>query len=160
MIPSLLLITRWIGLAHDRWRARVCRRRPLGAEVDALREQVEKLRAEIDLLRARMLEVDSRRRPHYAPWQRLAILVHQARYGLSVESTARAFVVSMQTILNWTREVEKGITRLVQARPPVNRLPDLVRFLAHYLKREWHRGGMVYHYRASVGTIRSLLRRA
>ncbi|MBI4566237.1 MAG: hypothetical protein HY716_16250 [Planctomycetes bacterium] len=37
MLKALLFIARWIGLAHDRWRARVCRRRPLAAEIEALR---------------------------------------------------------------------------------------------------------------------------
>lgn len=32
MLRTLLLIARWIGLAHDRWRERVARSRPLAAE--------------------------------------------------------------------------------------------------------------------------------
>ncbi|MBI4564853.1 MAG: IS3 family transposase [Planctomycetes bacterium] len=141
MLKALLFIARWIGLAHDRWRARVCRRRPLVAEVDALREHLEKLRAENELLRSRMREVDSRRRPHYASWQRLAILIHQARYGLSIEATARTFVLSIQTVLNWKKEVVSGVARLVQARPPVNRLPELVDQIVRQLKHEWPRWG-------------------
>jgi hypothetical protein len=74
-------------------------------------------------------------------WERLAILWHRARHGLSVSATARAFVLSVQTIVNWNREVESGRARLVQARPPVNKLPDLVREIAHRLKGEWPRWG-------------------
>ena len=141
MLRALLFIARWIGLAHDRWRSRVARRRPLAAEVDALHEKIEQLRAENNLLRARLFRIDSRRRPHFAPWQRLEILWHQARYGLSIEATAQAFVVSLQTIINWRREVARGIARLVQTRPPLNRLPDLVGEIARHLKREWPRWG-------------------
>jgi hypothetical protein len=137
MIPTLFLIARWIGLAHDRWREQVARRRPLAAEVDALREKNEKLRAENDLLRARLLRLDSRRRPHFTPWQRVEVLWHQARYGLSIEATARAFIVSIQTLVNWRREVARRVARLVQARPPLNRLSDLVEEIARRLKREW-----------------------
>jgi putative transposase len=82
-----------------------------------------------------------RRRPHYKPWQRLAALWHAARYGLSVEAAARAFVVTRQTIINWRRDVRKGLTRLVQARAPLNRLPDLVEEIARRLRREWPRWG-------------------
>ena len=32
MIQTLLLISRWIGQAHDLWRAKTARRRPLAAD--------------------------------------------------------------------------------------------------------------------------------
>jgi transposase InsO family protein len=67
--------------------------------------------------------------------------LHQARHGLSVRATARAFVVSVQTVVNWRREVLEGRVRFVQARRPVNALPDLVADLVHLLKREWPRWG-------------------
>ncbi len=76
-------------------------------------------------------------RPHYQAWQRLAVFWHAARYGLSLEATARAFIVTRQTILNWRLDVRRGLTRLVQARSPLNRLPDLSEELARRLKREW-----------------------
>jgi len=62
MIQALLLIARWIGLAHDSWRSRVAHRRPLAAEVDVLLERLERLRAENEILRARLLRMDPRRR--------------------------------------------------------------------------------------------------
>jgi transposase InsO family protein len=69
------------------------------------------------------------------------VLWHRARYGLSLDATARAFVVSVQTLVNWTREVRAGVTRLVTTRSPMNKLPDLVRELASLLKFEWPRWG-------------------
>jgi transposase InsO family protein len=85
--------------------------------------------------------MDPRKRPHYRPRQRLASLWHAARYNLTVDAAARAFVVTRQTIVNWHRDVRQGITRLVQARSPLNRLPDLVEEITRRLKREWPRLG-------------------
>jgi putative transposase len=141
MVRVLLLVAREIALAHDRWLAGLAGRRPLAAENAALRETVERQRAQIELLRARLLRLHPRRRPRYRPWERLAILWHRARYGLSVSATARTFVLSVQTIINWNREVESGRARVVQGKRPVNRLPDLVREIAHRLKGEWPRWG-------------------
>jgi putative transposase len=140
-IRALLLIARWIGLAHDRWRESVARRRPLAAEVDALRERIEKLRAENELLRARLRRLDPHRRPHFRPWERLQILAHRARYSMSVEATANTFVLARNSVLNWMKDVENGVTRLVHAREPVNKLPDLVREISWFVKREWPRWG-------------------
>jgi len=141
MLRALLLVAREIALAHDQWLARLARRRPLAAEIAALRETVGRQRAQIDLLRARLRRLHPRRRPRYRAWERLAILWHRARYGLSVSATARAFVLSAQTIINWNREAGTGRGRLVQAKPPVNKLPDLVREITHRLKGEWPRWG-------------------
>lgn len=141
MVRALLLVAREIALAHDHWRARFARRRPLAAENAALRETVDRQRAQIELLRARLLRLHPRRRPRYRAWERLAILWHRSRYGLSVSAAARAFVLSVQTVVNWNREIVSDRARLVQAKPPVNRLPDLVREIAHRLKREWPRWG-------------------
>jgi putative transposase len=141
MIHALLLVAREIALAHDHWLAALARRRPLAAENAALRETVERQRAQIELLRARLLRLHPRRRPRYRRWERLAILWHRSRYGLSVSATARAFVLSVQTVVNWNRDVESGSANLVHAKPPVNKLPDLVREIAHHLKGEWPRWG-------------------
>src|SRR5512139_2649579 len=100
MLRALLLIHRWIAIAHDRWRAQVARRHPLSARIDELEERVRRLQQENELLRARLRRVPLRRRPRYRRWERLLILVHQARYGLSLRATARAFVLSAQTIVN------------------------------------------------------------
>ena len=67
----------------------------------------------------------------------MRILWHQARHSLSVDATARAFVVSVQSLFNWRREVASGTTHRVHGPKPVNRLPDLVTDLVQRLKREW-----------------------
>src|SRR5687768_15550379 len=100
MVQGLLLIARWIAAAHDRWCAATATRRPLHVELAVLKQRHEKLRAENELLRARIGRLEPRRRPHYRPWERLSILWHQARHEMSLAATARAFMVSIQTLLN------------------------------------------------------------
>src|SRR5262249_21731103 len=126
-----------ISQAHDRWLAAIARVRPLHAEHAALRVRFERVREENELLRARLRRIEPHRRPHYKPSERLLIVSHQTRHRLSLEATARAFVVSVQTLLNWKKDLAKAAGRLVRARRPINALPDLVADLAHRLKREW-----------------------
>lgn len=138
MNRALLLIARWIGRAFALWLSTL--RRPLAAEAISLRTLNDKLRAENELLRARLLRLDAHRRPHYKPSDRLSILWHQARWGLSNDATARAFVLCATTLSNWMAEVENGMVRLVRARQPLNKLPDLVREIVWRLKdaeRSW-----------------------
>lgn len=78
MEHAVLLVGRWIGLTHDAWRATLARRRPLAAEMDALRVQMEKLKVDNDLLRSRLLRLNGHTRPHYRPWERLQILAPRA----------------------------------------------------------------------------------
>ncbi len=140
MTRALLLVAGWVAQAMAAWLI-LARQRPLAAEIVALRERLEKLRAENDLLRARLERIDPHARPHYRPSERLHILLHRARYGLSIEATARAFVITGHTVVNWLKEIESGVARLVQARKPMNALPDLVREIAFFIKREWPRWG-------------------
>ena len=136
MIRALLLVAQWIGSAHDRWRRSGARRRPLAAEADAPRDRIEKLRSGNGLLRTRLRRLDPHRRPHFRPWERLEILAHRVRYGMSIETTARAFVLAHQSIVNWIRDSERAIVRLVRSREPVNKLPDLVGEISRIVKRE------------------------
>jgi len=137
MLRALLPMGRWIAVTYGRALAQVASRHPLAAEINALREAFARRRVENDLLRSRPRRLELRWRPQYRRWERLAILWHRARYGLSISATARAFVISVQTVVNWCREIEKGRARLVQAKRAVNRLPDLVAEIARRLKGEW-----------------------
>jgi putative transposase len=141
MVKALLLVARWIAAAHDRWCEVTATRRPLAVEVAVLKERVERLRAENELLRARLGRLEPRRRPHYRRWERLAILWHRARYRLSLAATARAFMVSLQTLLAWHRDATEIERTLVDGRTPVKRASDVVAALVLRLKREWPRWG-------------------
>jgi hypothetical protein len=68
-----LLLSHWIGLAHDKWRDSA-RRRPRAVEIDVLRELAGRLQAKNDLLRARLERLGSAHRPRYRAWERLRIL--------------------------------------------------------------------------------------
>jgi putative transposase len=137
MVKALLLIARWIAKAHDRWCASTATRRPLAVEVAVLKERLERAHAENDLLRARLERIEPRRRPHYRPWERLNILWHQARYRLSNAATAKAFMVSLQALVNWHRDAAKIERTLVEGRTPLERASDLVGALVVRLKAEW-----------------------
>src|SRR5687768_3376399 len=112
MEHALLVVARWIGLAHEAWRSLKARRRPLGAEIDFLREQLEKLKVENELLRSRVLRLNAHARPHYRPWERLRILWHRARYGMSLRSACRAFVITLPTLCAWLNATRDGLRRL------------------------------------------------
>lgn len=109
--------------------------------MDALRDEIEKLRAENDLFRARLRRLAPHQRPHFRPWERLQVLAHRFQHGMSIEATATAFVLERQSVVNWIRDAEKDVVRLVHAREPLNKLPDLVREISWFLKREWPRWG-------------------
>ncbi len=79
-----------------------------------LRGQLEKARAEIALLTeelrikdARMASIDSRKRPHYRPTERLAILELRAARGWSMAQTARALLVQPATIASWWKRIDR-----------------------------------------------------
>ncbi len=139
MHQILVFIMEQIALAHEHWRATVGRARPLSGRIATLEERIAQLEAEADLLRCRLCRIRPRNRPHYRPTERLAILLHAARYRISVTQTARTFGVSRQTIINWKnacRQSEGSIGRL-----PVRTLAELIEALVHQLRTEWPRWG-------------------
>ncbi|MBI3271732.1 MAG: DDE-type integrase/transposase/recombinase [Planctomycetes bacterium] len=79
--------------------------RPRVAELLALRAEVFRLRSECELLRGRILRMESTTRPRYARWERLRILWHRARHGLSMRETARLFVIRVSTLQAWLRSL-------------------------------------------------------
>ncbi len=81
MNRAFLLVAGCIGQGVAPWLS--AQKRPLAAEVVALRERLEKLRTQNKLLRARLARIEPRHRPRYAPSERLRILLHRARYGIS-----------------------------------------------------------------------------
>ena len=107
----------------------------LTAENDRLREAVALLEEVARLKDARMARVAPHRRPHYLPTERMAILEIRAARGWSLEQTARAFLVTAETIASWARRVdEQGTEALVQLREPVNKFPEFVAYIVQRLK--------------------------
>ena len=115
---------------------------PDGPECDTLRLRVEndRLKSEIALLQreleikdARFARLEPRKRPHYLPHERLAILVIQAACGFGNTQIARRFQVTLQTIRNWIQGKDKEET-IVQIAEKPTRYPDLVRYIVQQFK--------------------------
>ena len=124
----------------------------IGSAIASLREQPEplahlysrtiegninssRLQEEWALLRARIARIPARHRNHYTPVERYQILVHKETYGLTIQQTAEAFLVSEQTICRWIAEAtgepnKKSVGSLLKAVPPLMTYSDVVRNLA------------------------------
>jgi len=119
------------GLLTDSPRKAAC----LAAERDAALAELAQAREEARILRARTEGVDPRRRPHYPPPERLAILTLRAAAGWTSEETTKRFLLTPATIANWMRRVdEHGEKELVSLREPLNRYPSFVAQVVEQLK--------------------------
>jgi transposase InsO family protein len=132
-VRALLLVARWWGLGLATARRAAGAR---DAELDAWRERALRAESESELLRARLRRMEPKARSRYTPWQRLAILWHGARHGLSARALARIFVVAPGTIARWLEGVRDGARRLVRGREPVNKLAGLIREVVARIKME------------------------
>lgn len=82
-----------------------------------------------------MAQLDPQRRPHYPPTERMAILELRATRGWSLEQGTRVFLVTAETVSSWMQRIEEaGAQALVQTGQPVNKFPELVRYLVQRLK--------------------------
>ncbi len=105
------------------------------AEIDRLHREVDLLREEARIKDARMERLPAQRRPHYRPSDRLAILELRAARAWSQAETARRLLVTPLTVASWTQRLDdEGPDALVQVSEPVNRFPELVRYLVRRLK--------------------------
>jgi transcriptional regulator with XRE-family HTH domain len=107
----------------------------LRAERDRHRQEVALLTEELRIKDGRMHRIPPHRRPHYPPIERMAILELRAARGWTLVQTAETFGLTAATISSWMRRLdEEGERALVQIPDPVNRFPDLVRYLVKRLK--------------------------
>lgn len=95
-------------------------------------------REQIEILTARFQGVEPRRRRRYTPALRFRILEYKKKYMLSVEETARRFLVSPQTIYNWLAEMRchpeaTTVGSLVRPVPPVRTFSRAVRRLVQQM---------------------------
>jgi transposase InsO family protein len=104
-------------------------------DLERLEQEVLQLQEELRIKDVRMAHVPAARRPHYPPVERMAILELRAGRGWSIAQTAKAFLVTEETISNWMRRVdEDGPNALVAPREPVNKFPDFVHYLVRRLR--------------------------
>lgn len=107
----------------------------LTAENQRLKQEISLLREEIRIKDARLGRVPADRRPHYSPTERMAILTLRAARSWSLAQTAKAFLLTAETVAAWvTRVDEAGDEALVQTAEPVNKFPDFVRGMVKRLK--------------------------
>jgi putative transposase len=99
----------------------------LASRLERAHQEIALLSEEIRIKDMRWAKIDARRRPHYSPTERLAILALRTARAWSAAQTARAFLVEGETIASWTRRIdEQGAKALVRLPVPVNKFPDFV----------------------------------
>ena len=92
----------------------------LKAENNRLEQELAGFREGTRIKDARMSRLDPKRRPHYLPTERMAILELRATRGWSYEQAARVFLVRADTISRWARRIdEAGANALVQTSEPI-----------------------------------------
>ena len=72
----------------------------LKADLDRAHQEIALLHEEVRIHSARMAQLPPHRRPYYPPAERIAILQLRAARNWSLEQTARAFLVTAETILD------------------------------------------------------------
>lgn len=108
----------------------------LRAENDRLRQEVALLEEEIRIKDARMQMISPRKRPHFPPTQRMAILELRTARDWSLQTTANTFHLTAATVASWMKRLdEEGPNALVQLRTPANKFPDFVRYAVQRLRR-------------------------
>jgi transposase-like protein len=107
----------------------------LQGQNERLKTELLLAQQELRLKDARMSRLPPARRPHYAPVERLEILMLAAARGWSIAETARKFLVTSATIADWKKRCdEEGADALVQIREPVNKFPDFITALVQQCK--------------------------
>lgn len=107
----------------------------LAAERDRLRAACALLREELRIKDTRMAQITPQRRPHYDPYERMAILELRAARGWSLKQTADTFLVTQATMASWVQRIDdQGAKAFSQLREPVNRFPNFVRYIVQRTK--------------------------
>ncbi|MBI2378610.1 MAG: hypothetical protein HYV07_31715 [Deltaproteobacteria bacterium] len=92
--------------------------------LDLAKAEVALLREEVRLKDARLARLDVRKRPHYKPAERLAILELPAARGWSLAETSRHLLVEPAPISDWERSLsQQGKETFVCPAEPVNQFP-------------------------------------
>jgi hypothetical protein len=116
----------------------------LAAKGDQLQQEIALLREEIRIKDARLARIRPSQRPHYLPTERLAILELRAARGWSLEQASKVFQVTAATIASWGKRLdEEGPAALLRTREPVNKFPELVRYIVQRLQTLCPRLGKV-----------------
>ena len=98
-------------MAHTRgWAANSPNSRiRLKADLDRAHQEIALLREELRIHQARMAQLPPHQRPYYPPAERMAILQLRAARNWSLEQTAKAFLVTAETIASWLKRVDEQV---------------------------------------------------
>ncbi len=135
-ILHILAISHYVFAALQGWAAQNrCLKVRLQAEVDRLKQELGLLQEELRIKDNRMSRVLPHRRPYYGPLERMSILELRATRGWSAQQTAERFVISPATVASWMARIdEEGPSALLRIPQPVNKFPDLVRYIVQRLR--------------------------
>ena len=106
----------------------------LAGEVDGVQNENALLEEEIRIKDVRMAKLFPRKRPQYAPQERMTILELRATRAWNLAETARTFMVDPETIASWMKRTVNVQDGLLQLSQPVNKYPDYVRYIIQRLK--------------------------
>ena len=82
-----------------------------------------------------MAQIAPQRRPHYGPYERMAILELRAARGWSLKQTADTFFLTSATVTSWIKRIDdQGTNALLQLRELINKFPDFVRYIVQRLE--------------------------
>ena len=82
-----------------------------------------------------MAQIAPQRRPHYGPYERMAILKLRAARGWSLKQTADTFFLTSATVTSWIKRIDdQGTNALLQLRELINKFPDYVRYIVQRLE--------------------------
>jgi len=105
-IPRILALAQYALTYSRSWAADGTDQRVrLKADNDRLTQEVAQLRAETRIKDVRMGQLDPKRRPHYPPTERMAILELRASRGWSLEQAAKVFLAD--AISSWVRRIDE-----------------------------------------------------
>ncbi|MCX5654462.1 MAG: helix-turn-helix domain-containing protein [Planctomycetota bacterium] len=79
----------------------------LAAQLQQAQAEIALLREELRIKDARMAAIPANRRPHYPPTERMAILELRAARGWNQVQTAKAMLVTPETVAAWNRRIDE-----------------------------------------------------
>ena len=132
-ILHVISVAHW-ALIHTRsWAAdSPLQRVRLAGLLDQANNEGSLLREELRIKDSRMARILPHHRPFYPPIERMAILELRAARGWNLDQTARIFMVDPDTIAGWMKRINENA--LIQTPVPINKHPDLVRYIVQRLK--------------------------
>jgi putative transposase len=107
----------------------------LKGKLDRAENEIALLKEQLGLLRDRFKKIPAKHRPHYSPYERMAILEHRATRDWNLIRTANEFLLDEQTLSGWMKRIdEDGENALVRIPVPMNKYPEFLKHLTQRLK--------------------------